>query len=40
MRRLLLVLCLFTVLLPAQSMAADKVLMMATTTSTDRKSVV
>lgn len=34
MRRLLLVLCLFTVLLPAQSMAADKVLMMATTTST------
>lgn len=34
MRRLLLVFCLFTVLLPAQSMAADKVLMMATTTST------
>lgn len=34
MRRLLLVLCLFAVLCPAQSMAAGKVLMMATTTST------
>lgn len=34
MRRLLLALCLFTLLLPVQSMAAEKVLMMATTTST------